>query len=83
MHIRNRHTQKTRSEKVEGKREHMLIRIIISNKTPQTINEIKEPLGLPPWNGQWKNHFATGGLNLVLGCTNITLAPTGSHISKQ
>jgi hypothetical protein len=27
--------------------------------------------------------FATGGLNQVLGCTNLTLAPTGSHMNKQ
>ncbi len=27
--------------------------------------------------------IATGGLNQVLGCTNLTLAPTGSHINKQ
>jgi hypothetical protein len=27
--------------------------------------------------------FAAGGLNQVLGCTNLTLAPTGSHTNKQ
>jgi hypothetical protein len=27
--------------------------------------------------------FATWGLNQVLGCTNLTLAPTGSQINKQ
>ncbi len=27
--------------------------------------------------------FATGGLNQVRGCTNLSLAPTGSHINKQ
>jgi hypothetical protein len=27
--------------------------------------------------------FATEGLNQVLGRTNLTLAPTGSHINKQ
>ena len=27
--------------------------------------------------------IATGGLNQVLGCTNLTLAPTGSRITKQ
>jgi hypothetical protein len=27
--------------------------------------------------------IATGGLNQVLGCTNLTLAPTDSHINKQ
>jgi hypothetical protein len=25
--------------------------------------------------------FATGDLNQVLGCTNLTLAPTGSHMN--
>ncbi len=27
--------------------------------------------------------IATGGLNQVLGCTNLTLAPTGSRMNKQ
>jgi hypothetical protein len=27
--------------------------------------------------------FATGDLNQVLGCTNLTLAPTGFHINKK
>jgi hypothetical protein len=27
--------------------------------------------------------FATGGSNQVLGCTNVTLVPTGSHINKK
>jgi hypothetical protein len=27
--------------------------------------------------------FATGGLNQVLGCTNLTLAPTGYDMNKQ
>jgi hypothetical protein len=60
-----------RSEKEDRKREHVFIRISISKKTPQTINEIK-PLGLPPWNGQWQNNLPLG-LNQVLGCTNLTL----------
>jgi hypothetical protein len=42
-----------RSYKEGRKREHVFIRISISNTTPQTINE-REPLGLLPWNGQWK-----------------------------
>jgi hypothetical protein len=25
------------------------------------------------------NHFSIGGLNQVIGCTNLTLAPTGSQ----
>jgi hypothetical protein len=29
------------------------------------------------------NQIATEGLNQVLGCTNLTLAPTGSHMNKQ
>jgi hypothetical protein len=49
MHIRNRHTQKTqppsRSEEEEREREHVYIRILISNKTPQTINEQENPWG--------------------------------------
>jgi hypothetical protein len=43
MHIRNRHTRKTQpphaAKKEEREREHIFIRISISNKTPQTINE--------------------------------------------
>jgi hypothetical protein len=40
LHIRNRHTQKTqppRSEKVERKREHVFIRISISNLAQQIL----------------------------------------------
>jgi hypothetical protein len=46
-----------RSEKEERGREHVFTRILISNKTPQTINENKEHLGLPPWNDQWQNNW--------------------------
>jgi hypothetical protein len=48
------------SEKEEREREHVFTRILISNKTPQTINENKEPLGIPPWNGQWQNNLPLG-----------------------
>jgi hypothetical protein len=68
-----------RSQNVERNREHGFIRISISKKTPQTINENREPLGLPPW----KNNLPLRGLNQVLGCTNLTLAPTSSHMNKQ
>jgi hypothetical protein len=53
--MHNRHTQKTQplhAAKTERKREHVFIRISISNKTPQTIKEKREPFGLPPWKGQ-------------------------------
>jgi hypothetical protein len=38
-------TASPRSQKVERKREHEFIR---------------EPLGLPPWNGQWQNNLPLG-----------------------
>jgi hypothetical protein len=43
-------TASPRSEKVERKREHVFIRISISNKTPQTINE-KYSLGVTALEG--------------------------------
>jgi hypothetical protein len=42
-HLEN--TASPRSEKEERKKEHMFIRILISNKTPQTINEKENPWG--------------------------------------
>jgi hypothetical protein len=36
---------------MRGVIEDVFIRILISNKEPQTINEKREPLGLLPWNG--------------------------------
>jgi hypothetical protein len=35
------------------------------------------------WNGQWQNNLPLGDLNQVLWCTNLTLAPTGSHMNKE
>jgi hypothetical protein len=67
-----------RSKKEERERERVFIRLLISNKTPQTINE-KE--------NSWRYRLGTvsgktichRGLNQVLGCTNLILASTGSH----
>jgi hypothetical protein len=86
VHIRNRHTQKTQppnaAKKEEREREHVFIRILISKQTPQTINEKENPWGyhLGTVIGKTICHW---WLNQVLGCTNLTLAPTGSHINKQ
>jgi hypothetical protein len=49
-------TAAPRSGKEEREREHVFIRTSISNKTPQT----REPLGLPPWDGQWQNNLSLG-----------------------
>jgi hypothetical protein len=53
-------TDSPRSDKEEREKEHVFIRIIISSKTAQKINEKKEPLGLPPRNGQWQNNLPLG-----------------------
>jgi hypothetical protein len=63
MHIRNCHTQKTaspRSKKEEREREHVFIRISISNKTPKKQLTKKRTLGLQPWNGQWQTNLSLG-----------------------
>jgi hypothetical protein len=41
----SKNTASPRCEKEERKREHVFIRISISNKTPQTINEKEKPWG--------------------------------------
>jgi hypothetical protein len=55
--------------------------ISISNKTPQTINE--RTLGVTALERSVAKKFDTDGLNQVLGCTNLTLASTGSHMNEQ
>jgi hypothetical protein len=78
MHIRNSHKQKTQpphAAKKLRKREHVFLRISISNKTPQTINEKREPLGLPRWNGQWQNNLPVG--------FRLHQPHTCSHMNKQ
>jgi hypothetical protein len=65
------HSVSSRSEKEENEREHVFIRILISNKTPQTINE-KEKLGVTALERSEAKLFATGCLNKVLECINLT-----------
>ena len=70
------------SEKEKREREHVFIRILISNKTPQPINEKETNWGhrLATVSGKTICHW---GLNLALGCTNLTLATIGSNINMQ
>jgi hypothetical protein len=58
------------------------IKWTISKQTPQTINNKWEPEGYRIGTVSGKT-ICHRDLNHVLGCTNITLAPTGSHINKQ
>jgi hypothetical protein len=57
--VKYAHQESPQSENTEREREHVFIRISISNKTPQTINE-RELLGLSPWYGQWQNNLPIG-----------------------
>jgi hypothetical protein len=43
----------------------------------------KRILGVTALERSVAKQFATGGLYQVLGCTNLTLAPTGSLMNKQ
>jgi hypothetical protein len=49
-------------------------------QTPQTK---KRTRGVTSLERSVAKQFATVGLNQVLGCTNLTLGPTGSHINNQ
>jgi hypothetical protein len=55
MHIRNCHTQKTQpphtAKKEEREREHVYIIKLISKGHHKQLRK-REPLDLPPWNGQ-------------------------------
>jgi hypothetical protein len=84
MHIRNRHTQKTQPphEKEEREREHVYIRILISKGHHKQLRK-KRTLGVTALERSVAKQFATGGLNQVLGCTNLTLAPTGSLMNNK
>lgn len=74
-------TASLHSQKSRGKRWHKFIHRLIK-KTPRTIIENKNPRGYCHREVSGKT-FATWGLNLVLGCTNLTLAPTGFYKEKQ
>jgi hypothetical protein len=68
-HWENTASPRSKKEEREFQRERMFIRILFSNKTPQTK---KRTLGITALERSVEKHFATGGLNQVLGCTNIT-----------
>jgi hypothetical protein len=84
MLIGNCHNQKNtaspRSQKVERKREHKFIRVLMSNKTPQTINEKENHWGYRI--GTVSAIVATCSLNQVLGCTNLTVRFSYAWTSK-
>jgi hypothetical protein len=71
-------TASPRSEK-EGKRA-CVYKNINFKRTPQTINEKENPWGyrLGTVSGKTICHWG-----LKPGCTNLTLAPTGSRMNKQ
>jgi hypothetical protein len=75
-------TASPRSEKEEREREHVYIRILISKGHHKQLTK-KRTLGVTALERSVAKQFATGGLNQVLGCTNLTLAPTGSRMNKQ
>ncbi len=75
-------TASPRSEKEEREREHVYIRILISKGHHKQLTK-KRTLGVTALERSVAKQFATGGLNQVLGCTNLTLAPTGSFMKKQ
>jgi hypothetical protein len=62
----------------ERKRGLSFINRSISNNTPQTINE-KEKLAVYRLGTISGKTICHSGLNLALGYTNLTLAPTGSQ----
>jgi hypothetical protein len=77
-----KHSLITQRKRREGNRQ-TFIRISISNKTPQTINEKENPWGyrLGTVSGKTISHWGFKPGSCV-GCTNRTIAPTGSHINK-
>jgi hypothetical protein len=75
-------TASPRSEKEEREREHVYIRILISKGHHKHLTK-KRTLGVTALERSVAKQCATGGLNQVLGCTNLTLAPTGSRMNKQ
>jgi hypothetical protein len=75
-------TASPRSEKEERERVHVYIRILISEGHHKQLT-IKRTLGVTALERSVAKQFATWGLNQVLGCTNLTLARTGSCMNKQ
>jgi hypothetical protein len=75
-------TASPRSEKEEREREHVHIRILISKRNHKQLTK-KRTLGVTALERSVAKQFVTGGLNQVLGCTNLTLATTGSRMNKQ
>jgi predicted solute-binding protein len=68
-----KHSLPTQRNK-KSEREYAFIRILISNK----ITQLRKTRTIGVTTLEWSvaKQFATGG-------TNLTLAPTGSHINKQ
>jgi hypothetical protein len=75
-------TASPRNEKEERQREHVYIRIFISKGHHKQLTK-KRTLRVTAMERSVAKQFATGDLNQVLECTNLTLAPTGSRMNKQ
>jgi hypothetical protein len=78
----SQNTASPRREKEERKREHVVISMSIQIRRHKQLTK-KRTLGVTALEQSVAKQIATGGLNQVLGCTNLTLAPTCSHINKQ
>jgi hypothetical protein len=73
MHIRNGHIQKTQPLHTAKKREQKTLQKFTKKDNPK-VTAFKLSVA---------KQFATRGLIQVLGCTNLTRSPTGSHMNKQ
>ncbi len=78
----SQNTASTRRERGERKRDHVVISMSIQIRRHKQLTK-KRTLGVTALEQSVAKQFATGGLNQVLGCTSLTLAPKGSHINKQ
>jgi hypothetical protein len=81
MHIRNGHIQQTQPKGREEKRA-WLYNNPFQNRRHKQFTKVRTR-GVTEFERSVAKQFATGGLNQVSGCTNPTLAPTGSHMNKQ
>ncbi len=73
-------TASPHSQKVERRRQHGYNQF--QNRRHKQLTKVRTR-GVTALERSVAKQIATGGLNQVLGCTNLTLAPTGSHINKQ
>jgi hypothetical protein len=76
------HSEDTTSTYSKEEEKESMVNKMISFKTDTTNNKIENPRGYRLGTATGKTIFHWG-LNQVLGCTNLTLAPTGSHFNTQ